>query len=298
LVKKLLQTIAKVVAKPYISRELPGWGKVSKLLVGDWQRDWVWEGHPKVTIKNKVYGYETTLDISRWSDRATYFLGRWYDLQAQMLLHKVVEPGNTVVDIGANRGSFTFAAASIAGPTGHVISFEPNPTQCRIIEEEKVKNGFKNITLHNVGLADENATLDLHIPDINSGEASFTTLKYENQTAVQVPVKIGDEVLPKGLTPRLIKIDVEGFEIRVIRGLLQTISRTRPIIMTEANNDHLVRGGSSRVELLNQLVSMKYHGLSGDIQRVGGKQVLALRPTTPNDKDIVWVPNELKDAFA
>lgn len=288
----ILRTVAKTLARPYVSRELPGWGKVSAMLVGDWRRDWLWQGHPPVTIRDKIFGYETTLDITRWSDRASYFLGRWYDLQAQLVLQRVLRPGDTVVDIGANRGSFSFAAASLVGQSGNVFSFEPNPAQCRIFRDEQVKNCFQNIVLHNIGLADENAMLELHVPEINSGEASFSTLKYADQSKVEVPVRIGDEVLPQDAMPRLIKIDVEGFEVRVIKGLAQTISRARPIIMTEADDEHLTRCGSSRQELVSQLLALNYHALAGEVRRSGGKYGLVMRASIESDKDLIWLPDE------
>jgi precorrin-6B methylase 2 len=70
------------------------------------------------------------LDLAAWSERSAYFLGRFYDLNLQMLMIQILKPGDRFVDIGANIGMLSILAARLVGPSGRVESFEPNPHKC------------------------------------------------------------------------------------------------------------------------------------------------------------------------
>jgi hypothetical protein len=82
------------MVRPYIWHELPGWGRLYSRFVGDYRRDASWAGEPSRTIRGKLHGYEIDLDLSRWSERATYFLGRFYDLENQLLPTRILRPGD------------------------------------------------------------------------------------------------------------------------------------------------------------------------------------------------------------
>ena len=124
----IFQNAAIAVARPYVRRELPGWGKVLSLVAG-YQRDWMWQGAPEKIVTGKLHGYKMHLALDGWwADRSTYFLDRWYDLETQLVLRDLVKPGSTVVDVGANRGMFALTASHTVGPTLAVLSvLEPNP---------------------------------------------------------------------------------------------------------------------------------------------------------------------------
>ena len=100
-------------------REYVGWGKVYSIFVGDYRRNWFWNASPIKTIRGKLHGYLMHLDLSNWSDRSTYFLGRWYDLELQLLMSDLIKQGDTVADIGANRGMFALVASRLVGDDGN-----------------------------------------------------------------------------------------------------------------------------------------------------------------------------------
>src|SRR4051812_38148301 len=117
--KSSLRTVQKFVilmVRPYVVRELPGWGKIYAF-VGDYRRDWLWSAAPIMTIRGKLHGHVMHLDLSKWSDRSAYFLGRWYDLAMQLLMSDLIKRGDVVLDVGANRGMFALAASHLLGDT-------------------------------------------------------------------------------------------------------------------------------------------------------------------------------------
>lgn len=267
------------LVRPYVWAELPLWGKLYEQFV---KCDKRWEGAPTLPAINKYHGYERHFDLSKWADRLTFFLGRWYDLPAQLVI-KAVAP-KLVIDVGANRGEFTLAAAAAAD---RVISFEPNPSVAAILRDDIRRNGIRNVTLHEMGLADQNASLTLHVPDYNTGSASFGGFEAKGTKKENIPVRIGDEILA-GENPDLIKIDVEGFETRAIRGMRRMIEAARPVIITEVVDDHLKRCGSSIQELGQLMASLGYTGHGMGTRRRGRAHDLVLGVKSD---DMVWLPS-------
>lgn len=288
MLRGVAQKLIIAAVAPYIRAELPKWGRVYRTMVGSFEREPFWSGAPVRAVKNKLYGFSTLCDLSRWPERQTFFLRRWFDLPAQLLILGAAGRGGTVVDIGANRGQFTLAAASIVGPCGQIISFEPNPSQAEILRRDLERNGIRNVALHEIGLGDEDAILPLCVPHVNSGNASFGGFASEGDIVEGLRVRVGDDVL-EGTKPDLIKIDVEGFELRVLRGLRRLITSARPIILTEVVPEHLARCGTSAGELFEFMEGFGYRGAGVSTRRRGRHQALSF--CAPQlSSDVVWVP--------
>ncbi|MBS0481115.1 MAG: FkbM family methyltransferase [Proteobacteria bacterium] len=284
------------VVRPYVRRELPGWGYLYRHLIGDYRRDSLWRGQPDRWIRGKLHGHEIKLNISGWSNRATFFLERFYDLPTQLLLSAVLRPGDLFVDIGANEGMMSLLASARVGPAGRVIAFEPNPGPRGRLDEAITRNAIANIDLRACGLADSPGTLSLFVPSNNSGEGTFTDAGRDDGTTIQAPVEVGDAQLATE-TPRLIKIDVEGFEFRVIAGLEQLLKRARPIIVMEMIAGHLGRDSQSPEAIMERLKSLGYAARRMDLEKRRGVQALVLRPVPQPwlDGDYVFAPADRID---
>jgi FkbM family methyltransferase len=282
--------------RPYIRRELPGWGKIYRGFVGSYERNHIWkEAAPRI-IRDKRYGKLRILDIREWSDRSFYFLGRWYDLETQLALDLILKPGDTVVDVGANYGHFSLSAAANVGETGKVFAFEPNPVVFARLRTHIALNKLDSVHVQNVGLADVERELELNVPQINSGEASFAETGYEDAEVVTCPVLIGDNVIGDTETT-LIKIDVEGFEMRVLKGLEKTIARDKPWIITEVVPGHLARDDQTPADLDEFLKPMGYVPKLLGLTRVkANAKELTLHDfdCATESGDVLWVPDVRK----
>lgn len=247
-------------ARPYIKRELPGWGHIYRNLVGSFEKDHIWRGERERWVRGKLHGYEMSVRIDGWSNRQTFFLERFYDLPTQLLLMRALRPGDTFVDAGANEGMMTLLGSRLVGDRGQVISFEPNPKPGGILKRNLRRNAIANVELHDCGLGEEPGEMPLFVPDINTGEGSFTAP--ESDTAgeyVTCPIRVGDEVIGSR-DPRLIKIDVEGFEGHVLKGLRGTLERAKPVLCMEMVGRHLARDGQTPAGLCEWLGALGYEG--------------------------------------
>jgi Methyltransferase FkbM domain len=115
------------------------------------------------------------------------------------------------------------------------------------------------VIVNDFGLSNENRELKLTIPCINSGEATFGCSVYEETEEIFARVRMGDQVL-KDVAPDFVKIDVEGYETRVIEGLSKTIVRSYPLIITEVVEQHLQRAGTSADKLFSMMEELGYRG--------------------------------------
>lgn len=281
---------------PYSRLELPGWGRV--LARFGVFRDDLWKNAPRRTIRGKRHGYRMDLDLSNWSERHSFFLGRFYELGSQLLIEKAVRPGETVIDVGANIGMITLLAARCVGPAGIVHSFEPNPQAAARVAASLQANQIRNVTLHPCGLADAESELTLKVLTENTGMGTFADVPANQKQYItathRVQVRRGDDELPADLSgPALLKIDTEGFECRVIRGLDRTLRRLRPVITMEAMQCHLQRAGASLAELFELMRGYDYLPHSLGIFRHRLRYQLSIQPLKSpaelKENNVVWL---------
>jgi FkbM family methyltransferase len=238
-----------VLLRPYFWLELPAWGRLYRRTVGDYVADPLWAGAGVRPLRGKLHGFAMEMNLGQWSERFTWFLGRHYDLALQLLLRRTLGPGDRFCDVGANIGMISLVAAHCVGPSGAVIAFEPNP-RCvdRIARWKSLNGGIPQLSVRPCAVSDAPGELILSVPRSNSGEGTLTSLGPEGPDPavdrVPVPVRVGDEELRDRPGPiRVLKMDVEGWEIHALRGLAKTLETDRPILAIEAIPQHLARAG-------------------------------------------------------
>jgi FkbM family methyltransferase len=168
------------------------------------------------------------------------------------LLRELVGEGRRAVDIGANRGYYTFMLSKLCQ---FVEAFEPQPLPIDYI----VSYGRKNINCYNVALSNFNGYLELNIPVLNNqaadGLASFKKISGE-QKSITVPVHTLDNYNFQNVS--FIKIDVEGHELQVIEGAKETILRDKPVLLVEIEQRHLEN--ISILEVFERISGLGYEG--------------------------------------
>lgn len=145
--------------------------------------------------------------------------------------------GADFVDVGAHVGLYTVTAARET--PGRVLAIEPNPQARAQLLENVSLNGLRNVTVVPTAVADEPGRALLHVPA--TPDPSFSSLeagRFAEGDPVEVEVTTVDaEIAHAGLHPTLVKIDVEGGEVRAALGMKRTIAVYRPAILVEVSKD-------------------------------------------------------------
>lgn len=285
---------------PYTRAELPGWGRLltwARVRGGNSSANW--RGQYRVVIRGKRHGYLMKLDLSDWAQRLTYFLGRYYELGVQRVLDVLLRPGDRFADIGANIGMITLHARFVVGAEGRVDCFEPNPECVEVIQEHLRINALENVFVHQYALADAPGALVLNLTSEHSGTATLAEVGSEAVRTMTVDVRVGDDELQEA--PRVIKIDVEGFELRVLKGLTRTLLAHKPFLLTELIDGQLARAGSSVTEVTSLLFDMGYAAFGVHSARKFLSHELLLLPVERGGdfiafSDVLWAhPDQRRD---
>jgi FkbM family methyltransferase len=173
----------------------------------------------------------------RWiSGSSTH--GCWigsYEADKVNLFAHHIDGGETVYDIGAHVGYYTLVAARLVGPRGHVVAFEPLPANLSILKEHLHLNRISNVTIVGaaVGRTTGRATFAEHLHS-TQGHLS-------NVGNVDVPVWSLDDYLRDSILegPSVMKIDVEGAELEVLKGATHLLARCRPVIFLATHSPSL-----------------------------------------------------------
>jgi FkbM family methyltransferase len=177
---------------------------------------------------------ETSVGQLRWRIDAftsQEFLRGTYEPYMQDAFLEYVLPGNTVFDIGAHAGFHSVFCGLLVGATGRVLAFEPNPISRRSLEGQIRLNRTLRLEVipyalsDTVGLADFDATRGRQSRITPTGKSKVETKTLDSLVGLELPI------------PDVIKIDVEGEEEKVLRGARKTLSKFRPIVLCDYNDD-------------------------------------------------------------
>jgi FkbM family methyltransferase len=296
-----IQKLLARVFLPYFRLELPGIERLSSFLGLPMRFDHLWEKESPKVIRGKDHRLLMRLDLRDWCERWTYFLGRYYDRPLQLFLNAAVSDGGSFIDVGGNAGMVTLSGVARVGLRGQVHTFEPNPDMVMRIHEQLRLNEITNVTVYEMGLADVNLEMELTIIAQTNGWSTFGTIseKDPNLTykTLQVPVRRGDDILPPNLPgPVTIKIDVEGFECKVVKGMARLLDRVKPVVVTEVDSILFKNAGSSLRELFDLMDSYGFQAYSlGTVTKFFRKNLKLERltkPTEPDSKNVVWIHPE------
>lgn len=153
-----------------------------------------------------------------------------YERRHQRLLSRLVKRGSVVFDVGAHVGFFSLLAARLAGSEGHVVAFEPLPCNADQLQRHVTYNQLSNVRLLRVAVGERSGTAAFAAHE----ESSMGSLA-DNGRPVDI-VAIDDLVAAGEIPlPDVVKVDVEGAELRVLHGGAATFARRRPALLLAAH---------------------------------------------------------------
>lgn len=163
------------------------------------------------------------------------------------LVRLLVQPGNRVLDVGANIGYVTALLASFVGPNGKVYSMEPVPETFSLLKYTIDKLGYSNVVLWCYGASSRRQNAEIAIPHYQSGGENFyqahvlngkTKSLPKDSRLIKVSLQCIDDLLKDDRAAiSFVKIDVEGHELEAIRGANRLITESKPAFLIEVSSD-------------------------------------------------------------
>lgn len=213
----------------------------------------LWTDYPNPSIRKiERDGLTLELDISDICQWSVYF-GFFDPSHAAFARH--CEIGATVLDLGANIGLTALLASKLVGPTGRVVAVEPYPSNFRLLTENIARNGARNTRAINRAIASKRGVVTMASgPQGNRTNAKVTDDGYE------LPAETIDSLVEElAITSLdLVKLDIEGYEMKALEGALETLRAQRPSIFIELSDDQLVENGTSASEVVGFLQDLGY----------------------------------------
>jgi FkbM family methyltransferase len=195
-------------------------------------------------------GFKYTLDLSEYMQWIIF-----YGIKAEPRgsLYSLLSPDMVVYDIGANIGETCLV---FSRQCSAVYAFEPDPVTNARLKEHLLRNEANNVKAFELAIGNANHSVSLVRTAHNSGGNRITP----DSQGVAIEVRRLDDLIAEQnlKMPSLIKIDVEGYEMQVLQGAVETIRTNRPVIFAEVSDQMLRRNNSSAQELIEFLQSAGY----------------------------------------
>ena len=153
-----------------------------------------------------------------------------------------LQEGDTAIDVGANMGVYSLAMSRLVGDAGRVIAVEPIPRSFTLLVALVSSSGARNVTFLNLAATDECREVGFSIPESEPGIANYWRTKIDaagSQRGLAYPLDRLDGAFLDRL--RFIKIDVEGHESAVVRGMAKLIEGHRPVVLAEGRDEEVKR---------------------------------------------------------
>jgi FkbM family methyltransferase len=199
-----------------------------------------------------VLGHDLVMQhTNRWIENDLFWRGLFcYEGASMRVWLALAKFARTIVDVGANTGLFSLTARCV-NPRAAIHSFEPVPEFCSTLERNNNSNQA-GIVIHRSALSNESGVLTMFMPHEFSGNIYSSSLskdhylKYQQSTprTFGVKVEVFDELADRLAIENvdLIKVDAEGFDLKVLMGMCETLAHDTPDVLVEISSDEIGAG--------------------------------------------------------
>jgi FkbM family methyltransferase len=206
--------------------------------------------------------FRLTVDLNDRAFGRMLYLGGDHEPELRALLRHLPLAGGVALDVGANVGLHTIGMSRLVGPDGRVFAFEPDPHNFRLLETNLRLNDARNVTARRCAIGDADGVCRLARNPRNYADCRVTA-ELPGWVSREVDMTTLDAALPElpAGSVRFVKLDVQGSECRVLRGMRRTLARHPDVVMVVEVFPGGLRGaGASARELMELLAELGFEG--------------------------------------
>lgn len=201
------------------------------------------------------------LTLKDWVQQ-NLFINKYYELAETKFWLRFLENKKSVFDVGANVGYFSLLASKqLKKNNGVVHSFEPVSKTFNRLDYNIQLNNSNNVVLNKIALSSSDGIININIGnDDNWGMSSINEHDFLSGVAEKVVTQTMDNYVSKNNIKKIdaVKIDVEGSEFMVLKGMSNVLKTLRPIILIEILDVNLNKAGSTKEDIYNFLWEQNY----------------------------------------
>jgi len=216
---------------------------------------------PAFSYEHPATGRRLTLGLHMVSETlsASIFRLQTNEPAVTSLILEFLNEGDAMIDVGANIGWHTVLAAEKVGAKGYVYAFEPDPTNFRLLTDNCATNALSWVERIEAAAGDRNGEELLRLSLTNFGDHRLYEVVDETRPNSRVQVVRLDDALGHRLDRlRLVKIDTQGYEPKVLRGMCGIAERWHPAIVMEFWPHGILASGESVYEVLAFIERFSY----------------------------------------
>jgi FkbM family methyltransferase len=161
------------------------------------------------------------------------------DEQEFGLLDQFLRPGDWAIDVGANIGHYTARFSELVGAEGRVVAFEPVPATFELLAANTARLPLSNVTLINAAASDDTRIVTMSVPSFGSGLKNYYMARLDGGSGGLATITLPIDSLQLPCRVGLAKIDAEGHELSVLRGMTALLRRDRPVLIVEDNSPEI-----------------------------------------------------------
>jgi FkbM family methyltransferase len=199
-------------------------------------------------IRKRISGSTFDFFIGDWVGAEWYDVGKEEWIEMEFIRDHMVKKGDVAFECGGHHGLSTMLLSTWVGDTGKVITFEPTPSNLPIIRKNLELNKIRNVQIEGKAVGSRNGTIGI-------SKSSCAAVQSNRIGTIPIDMVPLDDYI--GLKPTLLKIDVEGYEVEVLKGA-RTILDTRPKLAIEIHTQLLGRYASTLADLLGHIPLKEY----------------------------------------
>lgn len=175
----------------------------------------------------------------KWKRHHRYVNGYWIGIVepiVQKAFAEHIKPGDCVWDIGANAGFFTLLACRLVGESGHVVAFDPQPSNLESIKEQVELNELsERVTIRSEAISEELGSASFAFGGEGDPAGRLAATDERRPESIEVMCTTMDQMASEVRVPDVIKMDIEGAELGAIKGGLAMLREHRPTIILEVH---------------------------------------------------------------
>ncbi len=196
-------------------------------------------------VQKQIFDYKMMLDVKDKGICRSLILFGEREIDHKIILEKVLKPDMLILDIGANIGYYALMELNMMKGQGRLVAVEPSPSNVELLKQNLLLNGYENIPVIAGAISDKSGMRNFFLAEqsnLNTFHAVGSGAQHLSGKSIDVHTYTVPEVMEPFGSPDLIRMDVEGHEVEVFNGMLDSIraGKMAPMVIFET---HLTRYG-------------------------------------------------------